>query len=132
MFFGYDDVVLLTYNGYILFSSGDAFLGDLSSDQNGYLYDWSDISGADILNGSAWAAGNSSVSLPTANAFGGGELSIDIANVEINPLNQLSVDDNQIDFGLVVFGDNDYWTGGDGADCYHSGMQFDVEVTLGQ
>ena len=47
-------------------------------------------------------------------------------------LNEFSVSQGYADFGFVVFGDNDEWssTSGDGIDCVHSGLSFDVEVSL--
>ena len=130
-YFNYDDAILMTYNDRLLFTSSDSFLSDLLSDSLGYIYDWSSIMGADILNGDPWEWGSASdVQLADGNAYYGEDLWIEIGNGKMDALNEQSVSQGSVEFGLVVFGDNDDWGDQDGADCMHSGLDFEVEVWL--
>ena len=122
----------MTYNERLLFTTTDVFLSDLSNDL-GYVYDWNAIQGADMFSGSFWAWDlGRNVEIASPSAYYGDELFIEVGNGKMTALNEFSVSQGYADFGLVVFGDNDEWasTSGDGIDWHHSGLSFDVEVSL--
>ena len=48
----------------------------------------------------------------------------------MNNVNSLSIDNQTMEFMLVVMGDNDTVGTSDGPDCYHTGLSFNVEVDL--
>lgn len=132
-YFNYDDAMLMTYNDRILFTTSDLFLSNLNSDSLGYIYDWNSIMGADILNGSLWQWGSgSNVYLPDASAYYGSEFLVEIGNTKMDNLNELSISQGYVDFGMVVFGDNDGWNSQDGADCLHSELSFEVLLWLAE
>ena len=121
--FAYNDHILLAYNGYVLFSSTDSFINDLAFDTYGPIYDWINIVGTP-MDGSLypWTIGsNSFISMPPPNAWGsGGSLSIGLDDDKLNEIHNTSISSGQVDLTLVTFGDNDEWSDGDGADCYHT------------
>jgi hypothetical protein len=124
--FEYDDDLLMTYNDYVLFSTSDSFIDSLPSGSwNGKLYDWNNVKGNNAFNGFLWEWGNTQF-------WDGFGFDLSVANNKISNLNDMSVNDQSMSFMLVVMGDNDNAGSGDGADCYHSGLSFPVEIDLAE
>lgn len=131
--FRYDDEVLMTYQDRILFSSSDNFFPNLDYDNLGYIYDWDNIVGTAMVDGSFWKWGSDAVvTIPASNPTSGGVLEIKMGNGKMEPINELSVSQGQVQFGLIVFGDRDDWASEDGADCVHSELRFELFVSLAE
>ena len=133
-YFGFDDQIMLVYNGYLLFSTTDTAVTNLNSDTYGYIYDWNDILGTSIFGSAAYGIGNSYLNIPEGSGWGvSGYSEFAIDDTSMDALNQLSVDQNSFDMTLVVVGDNDGWNSSDGPDCVlHYDVSFEVEVDLAQ
>jgi hypothetical protein len=131
--FSYDDHFLLAYNGHVLLSSTDSYLTGSGNEQ---LYDWSGIVGSDMEQGlSEWILGQDSyVSIPEPCepfwSCNNSQLTAFIHDGELDDLHDVSISQSSVEFSLVTFGDNDDSGDIDGSDCYHSGLDFYVQVDL--
>ena len=50
----------------------------------------------------------------------------------MNNLNAVSIQNEMAEFSLLSFGDNDSASDGDGSDCFHTGLQFDVVLMVAE
>ena len=124
--FEFDDHMLLTYNNYILFSTTDEFVYRLDDGNwSGKLYDWQNVQGSYAFNGSVWEWGNTDF-------FSDDGFELYVADGKMNNVNNISIDEQSLEFMLAVMGDNDTSGDGDGADCYHNGLTFTVDIELAQ
>ena len=132
--FGYNDQVILSYNGYLMFSTTTSVLPSLSLDGTGYLYNWSDMFGSSMsFTADVWADGtNSSLSFPDPSYTTTGIAVVEMDDDFMQELHQISIDTGELEFMLSTLGDNDDAGSTDGADCFHTGMFFGVEVDLAQ
>ena len=126
----YDDSAMLVYNGFVLFSTNSGLTDLLSSSRwNGKAYDWDAMKGGAGLSTDLWEWGNGT----DVDLEEGFISTISVQNNKMNNVNNISVANNEISFTWVTFGDNDsIYNSGDGADCWHTGMSFTVEVELAQ
>ena len=132
--FGYDDVLMLLYNGFILVSSSQSYVGVMEFQGNfGYLFDWNQMLYLDFDGSNPYALGsNSEITVPDANAWETNPLALSMGNWYMNNLNAVSIQNAMAEFSLLSFGDNDSASDGDGSDCFHTGLQFDVVLMVAE
>jgi len=125
-YFQYDDHILMTMKNRVLFSTSAEIVSHLQSEDVSLVWNWSEVVDTTMDPSiDMWIAGSDSVvSLPNPGESGDVEILIDDTIIE--PLVEESIDDEQFQFSLVTFGDND------NSDCYQTGLSFDVEFSLGQ
>ena len=88
--FEYDDLLFLTYNDYILFSTTDEFINLLGNGSwSGKMYNWLYVQGSYAFNASVWEWGNTSF-----NDENGFELYA--ADGKMDNVNSLSIDNQTI------------------------------------
>ena len=78
---------------------------------------------ADAPGQTGGTPGSSTLYVPDSNAYDYAYLAI--GSNALDPHRNNAISQNEISLGLVTFGDDD------NSDCYHSGFQTDIEVSIG-
>ena len=136
--YAYDDALLMAYNNFVMFTTTNDFIQNLSwyGSGMGKVYDWDDIAGTTMSYGfDPWErGGNTSVLFPDPSATTYGDMEIYMDDDYVNSLNEHAMETGEISLMLVTFGDNDDWSwgwGSDGADCFSQGFGFLMEMYIG-
>jgi hypothetical protein len=125
-FFGFDDHIAMTYNDYLLMTTAEELTGMLSSDNNGFLYEWESLDGLEMNhNIETWVL-DGSFTINFFSSFNTYNIFLRINSFNLAPLHELSKLNGELDFGMLSFGDNDV------VDCSHDELSFEVYVDYGE